>query len=78
MMKYKYNKGDTVIVFKSPESFTGFVGVIIDRDELEAAYCVRDAVEPEKSRWIKEKNLQRFHFDKPKNILEKVKRFLND
>lgn len=77
---HRYKRGDPVLIYNSPELPGGGVGVVLDRDALELSYEIKDVTSTDKSlsRWVHEKNLQLLYFEKPKNSLEKLKRFLKD
>jgi hypothetical protein len=78
MIKHKYVKGDAVLIYHCTEFIGGGAGVIIDRDVESLSYLVADITNKERLIWIHEENMMRLHFEKPKNLLEKIRRVLND
>ena len=79
-MNYKYNLKEIVLIYNCPALVGGGIGRIIDRDKFATDYLIQDFTDPgrpEMTRWVSEKNLQRLYFDKPKNLIERIRRFLH-
>lgn len=75
-MKYKYNIGDVVLVYRCKEYPNGLIGTIKQRDALKYNYCIQTS--PLSDCWVKQEDMLRISFIRPKNFREKIKRALYD